>query len=176
MCKCRSCWWRHSAAARERLPAERRRPSSPPQREHIKRMRERLRCLSAGVKFHRGKKKKKPYYLSDDTFPTSWILKSPLLENIIGKAHKRRWVPAEVMVMLFFFFISPCGDHGSQQGNKDAGPRCQREQELHNCPVTIKLMQGLGIFYFPAFVPELAKKKCHRGQTAAYSQSLLASS
>lgn len=90
-------------------------------------------------------------------FPQVGSLKFPLLENITGKARKRRWVPAEVMVMLFFLFL-PAEITALSKVTRTRGLGASESSNLNNCPVTIKLMQGCRIFYFPAFVPELAKK------------------
>lgn len=158
MCKCRSCWWKRSTAAQERLPAGRRRPSSPPQREHIKRMRGAAVLPLCWSQISQRKKKNPILLLSDDTFSTSRILKFPLLENITGKARKRRWVPAEVMVMLFFFYASLRRSPALSKVTRTQGLGASESSNFNNCPVTIKLMQGSRIFLFPCFCPRAHKK------------------
>lgn len=55
-----------------------------------------VRFLSAGVKFHRRGKKRGAYYLSDDTFPTSWILKFPFYKTLQAKLVKEDGFPLKL--------------------------------------------------------------------------------
>lgn len=158
MCKCRSCWWKCSTAVQERLPAGRGRQSSPPQREHIKRMSGAAVLPPCWSQISQ-RKKKKSYYLSDDTFSTSWILKNPsFLKTLQAKLVKEDGFPLKLWSCCFFFLFLPAEITALGKVTRTRGLGASESSSFNNCPVTIKLMQGSGIFYSPAFVPELTKK------------------
>lgn len=72
-------------------------------------------------------------------------LSSPRWKTLQAKRIKEDEFPAEVMIMAFFY--SPPVEIVALSKVTRTQPTRRWEQELHNCPVTIKLMQGGWILF-----------------------------